>query len=171
MRKLLVVMAVSALYAMTSTVVARPSAPDQARARNRIASIGKNSFVRNALIQSTLRFTPERLVVRSGARVTIVDQDGPREPHTVSVVARRARPDNVDEVFACRACRVAGAHFRGDRPKIRVNQGRPGLNQPGDSILFLPNQTVRARVTAAAGSTLYYLCAIHPWMQGRIQVT
>ena len=27
-----------------------------------------------------------------------------------------------------------------------------------------------AKVTAKAGTTLYFICAIHPWMQGSVKV-
>jgi hypothetical protein len=30
--------------------------------------------------------------------------------------------------------------------------------------------TVKFKVTAKAGTTLHYLCIIHPWMQGRFRV-
>ena len=53
-----------------------------------------------------------------------------------------------------------------------VNVGRPGLDQPGDSLLIDAEQPVtRARVTADPGTTLHFICAIHPWMQGKLKVT
>jgi hypothetical protein len=52
-----------------------------------------------------------------------------------------------------------------------VNVGKPGLNQPGDSILITAEDPViKARVTAQAGTTLRFICAIHPWMQGKLIV-
>jgi hypothetical protein len=33
-----------------------------------------------------------------------------------------------------------------------------------------PGGTVEQVVTAKAGTTLYFMCAIHPWMQGSIKV-
>jgi plastocyanin len=41
---------------------------------------------------------------------------------------------------------------------------------PGDSLFQAPGKNVSAVVSAPAGTTLYYLCAIHPWMQGKIVV-
>jgi hypothetical protein len=50
--------------------------------------------------------------------------------------------------------------------------GPPGLDQPGDSLLIDAEQPVtRARVTAAPGTTLHFICVIHPWMQGKLKVT
>ena len=48
--------------------------------------------------------------------------------------------------------------------------GRPGLNTRGDS-LVLNGGRISGLVTAGAGQTLYYICAIHAWMQGSIRVT
>jgi plastocyanin len=168
MRKISVITATIALCAITG---AGTSAAQQPNAGTRITTIGKNQVIRNALIQSTLRFYPERLTVNSGARITIADRDRPRAPHTLSIVRRKARPGSTEEVFDCRPCRVAGAHVEGQRPKIYVNQGKPGLNRPGDSVWLGPGKSVSARVTAGAGKTLYYLCAIHAWMQGQIRVS
>jgi hypothetical protein len=52
-----------------------------------------------------------------------------------------------------------------------VNKGAPGLNRPGDSLLLTADHPVtRARVTAPAGTTLRFFCAVHPWMQGKLVV-
>jgi hypothetical protein len=65
------------------------------------------------------------------------------------------------------------------RPTIPATTGNPRSTwsstraTPGDSLLFggeLDSQSISARVTAPAGTTLYYLCALHPWMQGSIKV-
>ena len=51
-----------------------------------------------------------------------------------------------------------------------VNAGEPGLDAPGDSLFFFDDTSISAPVTAPSGTTLKYLCAIHPWMQGTIVV-
>jgi plastocyanin len=168
MRKISVITATIALGAITGAGTSAAQQP--ANAGTRITTVGKNQVIRNALIQSTLRFYPERLTVNSGTTITIADRDRPREPHTLSIVRRKARPGSVEEVFNCKPCRVAGAHVEGQRPKVYVNQGKPGLNRSGDSVWLAPGKSVTARVTARAGKTLYYICAIHGWMQGQIRV-
>jgi plastocyanin len=45
-----------------------------------------------------------------------------------------------------------------------------GLDKPGDSLFIAADGTAAATVSAPSGTTLYYLCAIHPWMQGSISV-
>lgn len=57
------------------------------------------------------------------------------------------------------------------QPKPVVNVGAQGLDMPGDSLLLKDGQSVSAVVSAAPGTDLYYLCSIHSWMQGEIQVT
>jgi plastocyanin len=46
----------------------------------------------------------------------------------------------------------------------------PGIDGRLDTLLVFPGESVSAQVTAPAGSTLRYLCAPHPWMQGTIDV-
>jgi plastocyanin len=54
-----------------------------------------------------------------------------------------------------------------------LNKGAPGLDRDGDSLLIAPRRgaSASAVVSAPAGTTLYYVCTIHPWMQGTIKVT
>jgi plastocyanin len=54
-----------------------------------------------------------------------------------------------------------------------VDKGQPGLDEPGDSIAIegMKHRSVSIKVTAPAGTTLYFICAVHPWMQGEIKVT
>jgi hypothetical protein len=52
-----------------------------------------------------------------------------------------------------------------------VNVGASGLDAVGDLLFIAGSQpNVSATVTAPAGTTLDYLCLIHPWMQGAITV-
>jgi hypothetical protein len=51
-----------------------------------------------------------------------------------------------------------------------VNAGGTELDQPGDSLLLFPGESISAEVSAAAGTTVSYVCAIHPLMQGSITV-
>jgi hypothetical protein len=54
-----------------------------------------------------------------------------------------------------------------------LNKGKPGLDRVGDSVAIQepgPHKSITIKVTAPAGTTLYFLCAVHPWMQGKIEV-
>jgi hypothetical protein len=120
--------------------------------------------------------------VNSGDVVRWVDRDRSADaPHTVTIARRSDLPQNIAELEACfepdaLCAKTIEAHDPGSdfAPpfNIRVNRGGPGLNARGDSLLFAGpfDRAIRGRVTASAGRTLYYLCVIHPWMQGSIAV-
>jgi plastocyanin len=137
---------------------------------------GDEKFVPNAMIMATLRFTPGPITVASGDSVTWSDRTG--APHTVTILDAADIPTNIGEVFGCQAppsgpCVPALAgHFT--EPPTFVLGGGPdgtaGLDGVGDSLLVPPNESVSATVTATAGTTLNYICVIHPWMIGSINV-
>jgi plastocyanin len=124
-----------------------------------IRMIGRDSFIRNALIQSTQRFGPYRNVVQHGN--TVILKNTTRDAHTVTIVPRSSRPSNSVEVFTCKVCR---------KYPPKNNTGKRGFNREGDSRVIAPGHAVRVHVSARAGKTLYFLCSFHPWMQGKIVV-
>jgi plastocyanin len=139
-----------------------------------VVALGNFTTRINRNIRLTFRYAPGRIEVNRGQRVTFLDAGKIQEPHTITVAERSKLPDNIDEVFGCRgrdsACGPARGHFATQPPTRRLNEGRAGLNKVGDSLLIPTQGSIRARVTATAGSTLHYLCVIHPWMQGHIKV-
>ncbi len=149
-----------------------------AHAAKTVRTAGGFEFEPNRYIRDTLRFVPGRITVRPNERVTWVDRDQAPDPHTITIVARRNMPTTIEQVFECQICSLALAHLEdpenpesSDIATLRVNRGRPGLDRQGDSLFLVPDGRISARVTARAGRTLHYLCAIHPWMQGSIRVT
>ena len=51
-------------------------------------------------------------------------------------------------------------------------KGAPGFGTVGDSVALTSKRTsITFKVTAKPGTTLHFVCAIHPWMQGTIKVT
>jgi plastocyanin len=132
---------------------------------------GAEMFVPNALIQSTLRFIPGPARVASGGTLTWVHADQTEDPHTMSIVDKSDLPTEVEEVFECSVCQeIFEAHSAGGGFNPVVDVGEPGLDSRLDSLFFEPGGQVTAEVSAPPGTTLYYLCAIHPWMQGSISV-
>ena len=171
MRKFTVALGAALLLALSIDVAAGASSTT-------VAVRGGERFVPNAMIQSTFHFSPGPITVSSGQEITWVDEGQIADPHTITVVADL--PTTLDEVFGCQdpgpppqPCAVALAgHFPNPpAPPVPVlNAGAPGLDAPGDSLLLAPGGSVSAVVSAPAGATLLYLCAIHPWMQGSITV-
>jgi plastocyanin len=170
-RRVAFLVGVAALAALASmpTGIAAP-----AQQRANIDTIGRNGMRPNEIIFSTLRFQPGRVSVQSGGRVRLTHADQTTEPHTLSIVRRAELPRNSDEVFNCPVCgQIAGQHFGGEQPRLVVEDDQNaerGLDGRGDSMLVFDNQSLSRRVSAPAGRTLYFLCAIHPWMQGQINV-
>lgn len=154
MRRLAVVAAAVALTLLVGVGVGNSAGTPQ-----KIRMVGRDSFIRNALIQSTFRFSPYRQVVRHGATIRLKNRTG--DPHTLTIVPRSRRPSNVDQVFNCKVCR---------KYPPKNNVGKHGINRVGDSRIIRPGSSRKVHITAPAGTKLYYVCAFHPWMQGTIEV-
>ena len=62
---------------------------------------------------------------------------------------------------------------RGDRRGRQdrwSRRARAGFDTAGDSIWLPSKGKVTFKVTAKEGSTLAFVCAMHPWMLGEIKV-
>ena len=167
----LVVLAALSLAALTLTTAASGAADKTVKTK------GDETFVPNSKIMATLKFAPGRVVVNSGDTLTLQHDDKTQAPHTLSIVDADEVPTTIDEVFECGApgtvCDEVFGLFPGE-PTSSVFVDAPGTG-PGidgrlDTLFVLPGESVSATVTAPAGSTLPYLCAIHPWMLGEIEV-
>ena len=147
-----------------------------ATAAKTVRTVGGPGFKPNQFIIDTVRFSPGPLRVRSGERVTWIDRDRVPEPHTVTVATRQNIPNTLQELFRCQVCELATGHLEdpqnpeSDVRTLVLNAGAPGLDRQGDSLFLVPGGRISARISAPAGSTVRYLCAIHPWMQGSLRV-
>jgi len=172
-----------AVATATVLVVAAGMGAAQARAGVTVKIVGKTVFQPNALIGETLRFAPGRITVHRGEEVAWLNRTS--QPHTITVIPRRLVPDTLGEMNRCEGCNFALGHLADpDNPEtsdfthVRLNRGRAGFNTQGDSLFVTPrqrtnarfSQRMTARISANAGRTLHYLCAIHPWMIGSIKV-
>ena len=138
---------------------------------NLVRLLGRETFEANALVTSTFRFSPEREFLHTGERVRWIDQDHVPDPHTMTVVRKSQLPTSFAEAFACEPCNDAlDAHFGTTPPTTRVDVGASGFGQPGDSLLILDGASIGATVSAPAGTSVFYVCALHPWMQGSLRV-
>ncbi len=160
------------LAALASLALAGTASAGPARTVN---IVGEEQFVPNAKIMATLRFLPGPITVARGDTVTWTNSTD--EPHTITIVDAADVPTSIEEVFECAA--PGGPCFpalvgHGTTPPTLVlgggADGTAGLDGVGDSLLVFPGGAISAAVTAPAGTTLHYLCAIHPWMIGSIDV-
>lgn len=141
---------------------------------NVVQTLGDEKFIPNVQVQANLKYSPGDLRVASGDTLTIQHADKTSAPHTLTIVGAEEFPQTIEELFTgstCPTCGAAGgAHFSTMPPTLLVDGG-DGFNEVGDSVLFFQGDTVQVDVTASPGETLSFLCIIHPWMQGTINVT
>lgn len=179
--KKLPLVAVAMLLALAVMGTATASAAPKTRVT--VKSVSSFRFKINRYVQDGLRWHRDVYVVRSGGTVNVVNADGQSGPHTLSVLAKRDLPRTLRTLFNCRACneltRAHGANPDSEDPprfaflENGVGQDTPpNLDRPGDSGLIGPRRgdAISFDVTARAGTTLYFICLIHPWMQAKLQV-
>ncbi len=141
---------------------------------------GGTTFKTNGFIKDSVHFSPGPVTVASGGTVTVTNVS--EDPHTLSIVKSSQLPRSLAQIENCGICgEIAKSHgvnpegppSSGPPPIPVVNVGGAGFDAPGDSVFIGPKGhggSVTFKVTAAPGTTLTFMCAIHPWMQGRFLV-
>ncbi len=181
----------AAVVAILALAVAVPALAATAAPRHVTeTTVGGEKFVPNRLIADTMHFKLGTVRIKSGGTITFVDKT--KDAHTFSIVKKGQVPrtaKQVDNCFGPGPCdEIAIAHGavnpdtgeEQDPTTPLVNVGKAGFNQPGDSVILAPAgggaaakahaSKTNVKITAPAGKTLYFICAIHPWMQGKVQV-
>lgn len=129
---------------------------------------------------------PETVI--AGEKLEIVNKTNPKQvgPHTFSLVTKGSLPKTrkaMNGCFAPKKICLAIAIWHGFNPKterISKNVVRVGpagwstmgnaTSKKGDSwFTETKGETFEQQVTAAPGD-LYYICAVHAWMQGKVKV-
>lgn len=121
--------------------------------------------------------------IRHGGTLSIVNRT--KEPHTFSLITKKVRPTTRKAQRQCynkhHICRKIfewhGASGNSPPTKNPVDVGKKGwdregnLHRKGDSVVYNPGENPKpAKVSAGNETTLYFLCALHPWMHGKIHV-
>lgn len=178
-----VAVAVSLAAFSVGPVSAAPS-PTPSATEKTVRIVGEEKFSPDEFFSITYRFNPRRTRVHQGDTITWDNQTN--DGHTVSVVTRAQLPKTVQQIDNCSACNdLLAAHFPNGFPP----QGAPLLvlddfkattaparfDSVGDSVIVAPPGSgfptrVAVNVSALPGTTLDYMCAFHPWMQGSIQI-
>jgi hypothetical protein len=159
------------------------AAPGTAPRHTTINAVTSTTVKINRFIQDGTRWQHDIYRVRSGGTITIVNLAASDGPHTFSVVRKSDLPRTVGQIMNCKIClKVAKEHGANPNspapPKfLFVENGvgsttPPKVDRPGDSAFIAPFQhaKVTLTVTAKPGTTLYFMCVIHPWMQSKIIV-
>lgn len=125
--------------------------------------------------------------VEKGTKLKIVNKTNPGKigPHTFTLVKQNRLPDGNKQIKKCEQLQLAlcvnvGKAHEFDpqtqtinKPKVEV--GRKGwdksFGKTGDSwVAEAAGDHNTRKVSANDGKTLYYFCAVHPFMQGKIKV-
>jgi hypothetical protein len=137
----------------------------------------------NRYIQDGVRWQKDVYDVKSGGTITIVNLASSDGPHTFSVVKKSDLPKTASQVNSCKICHTLATEH-GANPQSQAppkffflengvgSSTPPNVDRPGDSAFIAPTQKAKVtlKVTAKAGTTLYFMCAIHPWMQAKLIV-
>lgn len=149
---------------------------------------GNKDVITMSLVKGKLKFVaPETVTV--GDQLEIRNTTNPKQvgPHTFSLVTKGSIPKTRKAIGTCftpkKIC-FAIAQWHGFNPKsekITKNPAKAGpagwstmgtTTTKGDS--WFSGETkgghISQEVTAEAGTTLYFMCAIHPFMHGQIKV-
>src|SRR4051812_39354017 len=138
---------------------------------------GGVSLVVNQYIKDSVHFSPGHIQVRSGGNVTFRHTTKENEPHTVTVSTAADLPKKESDFERCKPCRIASKHLKNPKDEnsgvahVILNKGPAGLDEEGDSVALEPKKSVTIAIAAPAGTTLHFMCAVRPWMQGTSTVT
>jgi plastocyanin len=167
---------IAAIAAIVAVAIAVPALAGAPPTRVTQTVVGGVKFVPNRSISETMRFQKDRLSIAKGGTITLVNKT--KAPHSFSLVKKSQVPRTARAVEACFEKGPCGKFFvahgavnpdtgeEQDPTTPLVNVGKPGFNQPGDSVLIPPAGRVKIKVTTS--QPLYYICALHPWMLGAI---
>jgi hypothetical protein len=138
-------------------------------------------------VKGALRFSGPP-IVHQGDELQIVNETDPRKvgPHTFSLVTKGSLPKTAKARQLCftpnHICKAIAAWHgvKGEHGHVTKNPATAGpegwsttgsVKKKGDS-WFTGNKkgTSLTQKVTAEPSTLYFMCAIHPWMQGKVEV-
>jgi hypothetical protein len=179
-KKLLVALATVAIAATASipAMAAGGKGGGKGHSAAKLAIKGGGSVKINKFVKDSVHWVPGNVTIASGGTLTIANLSPDPEPHTFSIVEKAKLPKTLGQIDECSICgEIAKSHGvnpaeppSGPPPILTVDPGNDGFNAPGDSQFIGPHQTLHITITAKAGSKLYFMCAIHPWMQGVVRV-
>jgi plastocyanin len=172
-------LAISALAIVVAAAVAVPALAAAPRNAT-VKTIGKVTMTPNRGITDSMHFNRDLVTIQTGGKMTLVDET--KAPHSWSVVKRGQVPGTLrqvdacfgkgpcDDLFVAHGAIDPVTHEEQDPTTPLVNVGKDGFNTPGDSVLIPPGRKTSVKITAAPGTTLNMICAIHPWMQNKVKV-
>jgi hypothetical protein len=177
-----------ALMAMAATAVALAAfGPALATGSAGASASSANTVLIKGSKKSPLKFVYPKTIV-AGEDLTIENKSIPKAigPHTFSLVQESLTPETKPDRKKCftpgHICMAIadwhGVVGEGPVTKNPAKAGKTGwdtegtISKKGDSWFTgeTPGTSITQKVTAAPGTTIHFMCAIHPWMHGSIEV-
>ena len=169
----------TAVVALGVFALAAGPASAAAPKKNTITAVGGMKVKANQYVSDAQYWDADSYDIKSGATVTLRDKSTEGHPHSLSLIKKL--PKTPAQIMGCEACGpLMAAHEAnqetGEVGKPVVEAGGEGFDTagdktaPGDSIYLPPKGKVTFKVTAAKGTTLNFVCAVHPWMLAKIAV-
>jgi hypothetical protein len=163
-----------AVAAAPAVAVKPAAAPKKAK----VLIIGGATVKIGKSITDNVHFAPQVVAIKSGGTLSVVNKTDPAKagPHSFSIVKKSQLPRTVNQVNSCAACleiaKAHGADPSSEAPptKLLVDVGTAGFDEPGDSVFIGAKGSTPLKITARKGTVLWYMCAVHAWMQGKIIV-
>jgi hypothetical protein len=140
------------------------------------------------LSKGKLKFAGPETVI-AGEKLEIINETNPKQvgPHTFSLVTEESLPKTrkaMNSCFAPKKICLAIAQWHGFNPKTErisknvIRVGPAGWSTEGNATgkkgdswyTEKKGATISQTVTAKAGTSLHYICAVHPEMQGEVEV-
>jgi hypothetical protein len=185
-RKLVVAGAVFGL-AMGSGGAALAAGTAKAPAKTTVKPVMSQTYKINRYVRVGMRWNKDVYHVRAGGTLRVTAGPKGGEPHTFTVVRKKDLPRTTKQIDNClpkgicgKLAMAHGADPSSDGPPkfLFLDNGKahktaPDLDRPGDSVAlgFGPkDRSINLKVTAKKGTTLYFMCLIHPWMQAKVVV-
>lgn len=174
--------------AVATGLMAAASSGSSASTAARAQAAAAASTISIRTTTTTLSFTGPS-TVRAGQPLRIRNLSDPQHHggHTFTLVAPTLLPRTKAAQEQCytpgRICMTAATAHKADaegKPSLAlVRAGRPGWDKPfsrtartGDSWYSeKQGESIQQAVRAKAGTTLSYMCVLHPELQGKIRVT
>lgn len=159
--------------------------PTPGHATTVVTPTGVTDTIRIEIFKGRLKFVAPP-TVSQGDELAIVNETNPNQvgPHTFSLVNRGAPPKTGSARRNCSAARhiclaIAAWHGFDAREEVTVALAEAGpegwgtmgsTGKKGDSWFTDEQGDSVTQLVGAEPQTLYFMCAIHPWMQGKIAV-
>lgn len=173
-----------ALAAPLAVIVSVVLAPGLAGAA--VTPTGVTDTIHIELVKGKLKFVAPQTVTQ-GDELEIVNDTNPKQvgPHSFSLVTKGSQPKTGPARQSCftpkHIC-LSIAKWHGFNPKTEkisvdpVEAGAEGwstmgsTSKKGDSWFTEKKGDSLTQLVSSQPQTLYFMCAVHPWMQGKINV-